>query len=281
MIAQSVPDGQFMVPDENVPGAWIVCKDGADQSWVDPRDPTHLEFEYTQRVAWLIDDWATSYGLEADARLRVVHIGGGGMTLARWLAVTRPTSAQIVLEPDTAITEAVRQVAPLPRHSGIKVRPIEGRPGIAAMPNNYADVVILDAFDNASVPASLVTKEFMADIRRVLQPIGLLVFNMIDAHPHAWAHRAVASVASAFASTCVIVESTALKQPRITNLVAGASPVTLPIHALTRRAAGAVFPCTLLADDDLRRWLGGARPFTDDDTQPSPRLGSSAWLGHY
>ena len=280
MIAKSAP-GQFMVPDENVPGAFVVCKDGADQSWIDPHDPTHLEFEYTQRVAWLIDDWATSYGLAANDRLRVIHIGGGGMALARWLAATRPTSAQIVLEPDTAITEAVRAAAPLPRQSGIKVRPIEGRAGVTAMPNNYADVIILDAFDQAAVPASLVTVEFMADIRRVLQPIGLLVFNMIDAHPHAWARRAVASVSHTFASTCLIVESTALKSPRITNLVVGASPVTLPLHALTRRAAGAVFPCTMMADDDLRRWLAGARPFTDADTQSSPRLGSSAWLGHY
>ena len=270
-----------MVPDENVPGAWVVCKDGADQSWIDPSDPKHLEFEYAQRIAWLIDDWATSYGFADDARLRVVHIGGAGMSLARWLEATRPTSAQIVLEPDTAITAAVREVAPLPRHSGVKVRPIEGRAGLAAMPSDYADVVILDAFDQAQVPSSLVTAEFMADIRRVLHPIGLLAFNMIDAYPHAWAKRAVTTVAGCFASTCVIVESTALKTPRVTNLVVGASPVTLPLHSLTRRAAGAVFPCTLLADDSLARWVAGARPFTDADTANSPRLGTGTWLGHY
>ena len=267
--------------DENVAGAWVVCKDGADQSWIDPRDPTRLEFEYMQRVAWLIDDWATSYGLASDERLRVIHIGGAGMTLARWLAVTRPTSAQIVLEPDVALTEAVRAVAPLPRRSGIKVRAQEGRAGLAAMPGDYADVVILDAFEDARVPSSLVTTEFIADIRRVLRPIGLLAFNMIDAYPHAWSHRAVAAVTSSFSSTCVIVESTALKTPRVTNLVAGASPVTLPIHALTRRAASAVFPCTLMAGDDLQRWLAGARPFVDADTESSPRLGSGTWLGHY
>jgi len=271
---------EYLVPDSTYRGAWIVSKDGADQSWIDPHDPTHLEFEYVQRIAWLIDDWATSFGFDAGARLRVVHIGGAGMTLARWVAFTRPTSAQIVFEPDAALTEAVRKTLPLPRNSGIKVRAQEGRAGLAAMPDDYADVVILDAFERAQVPSSLVTAEFMADIRRVLHPIGLLAYNVIDAHPHAWSRRATSTVAQTFASTCVIVETTALKTPRVTNLVIGASPVTLPLHNLTRRAAGAVFPCTVLADDALTRWLAGAQPFTDADTQASPRLGSGTWLGY-
>jgi len=270
-----------MVPDANVKGAWVVCKDGADQSWVDPRHPEHLEFEYMQRIGWLIDDWAESYGYESDDRLRVVHIGGAGMSMARWLAHNRPTSAQIVLEPDTLITAVVREVAPLPRNSGIKVRAVEGRAGIAAMPDDYADVIILDAFDHGQVPSHVVTAEFMTDIRRVLHPLGLLTINLVDAHPHAWSQRVVAAARQAFSSTCLIAESTALKTPRITNLVVGASPVTLPLHALTRRAAGSVFACTVLADDDLTRWLAGARPFVDADTEPSPRLGTSSWLGHY
>ena len=32
--------------------------------------------------------------------LAVTHVGGGGCTLARYLAATRPGSSQIVLEPD-------------------------------------------------------------------------------------------------------------------------------------------------------------------------------------
>jgi len=271
----------YLVPDPYVPGAWIVTKDGADQSWLDPAHPTRLEFDYMQRIAWLIDAWADQAGLEDGARLRVVHIGGAGMSMARWVAATRPTSAQIVLEPDTAITAAVREFAPLGLHSGIKVRAVDGRQGIAAMPDDYADVVILDAFDHRQVPASLVSQEFMTDARRVMTPAGLLAVNLIDAHPHDWSKRVAATIGTVFAATGLLAEPSALKAHRVTNLVIGASPAPLPVDALTRRAAGAPFPCTFLYDDALSRWTGGAKPFTDADAEPSPPRGVSelSWYG--
>jgi len=271
----------YLVPDPYNPGAWLVCKDGADQSWIDPHDPTRLEFDYMQRIAWLVDAWTASRGLSAGHRIRVIHIGGAGMSLARWLAASRPTTAQIVLEPDTAITAAVRAIAPLPAHSGIKVRAVDGRTGLAAMPNDYADIIILDAFDHRQVPASLVSAEFMVEIKRVLNHDGLLAANLIDAHPHDWARRVTATVARCFATTCVVAEASALKANRVTNLVIGASPATRPLDALARRAAGAVFPCTVLADDELTRWVGGARPFTDANALPSPPRddGELTWYG--
>ena len=272
---------EYLIPDPYVPGAWIVTKDGADQSWLDPAHPTRLEFDYMQRIAWLIDTWAQQGRLPDGARLRVVHIGGAGMSLARWVAATRPHSAQIVLEPDAAITAAVREFAPLGLHSGIKVRPLDGRTGIAAMPDAYADVVILDAFDHRQVPASLVSKEFMADARRVLHPHGLLAVNLIDAHPHDWSKRVIATVGQVFSGTGLLAEPSALKAHRVTNLVIGASQSPLPVDALTRRAAGAAFPCAFIYGDDLSRWTGGAKPFTDADAEPSPPRAVSelSWYG--
>ncbi|MCL2652179.1 MAG: fused MFS/spermidine synthase [Propionibacteriaceae bacterium] len=271
----------YLVPDPYNAGAWLVTKDGADQSWLDPAHPTRLEFDYMQRIAWLIDAWSRQSGLPDDARLRVVHVGGAGMSLARWVAATRPHSAQIVLEPDTAITAAVREFAPLGMHSGIKVRPLDGRTGVSAMPDRYADVVILDAFDHRQVPASLVSKEFMEDARRVLASGGLLAVNLIDAHPHDWSKRVVATISAVFAATGLLAEPSALKAHRVTNLVIGASQSPLPVEALTRRAAGASFPCTFMHDDTLSRWTGGAKPFTDADATPSPPRAVSelSWYG--
>ena len=269
------------MPDPYNPGAWLVCKDGADQSWIDPSNPARLEFDYMQRISWLIDEWASAEGYEPGQRLRVVHIGGAGMSLARWLATTRPTSAQTVLEPDAALTQAVREFAPLPRHSGIKVRPIDGRAGLARMSSDHADVIILDAFDHAQVPASLVSVEFMMEVRRVLADYGLLAINLVDGHPYSWVRQVVATVASVFTSTCLLAEASALKAPRVTNLVVGASPLTWQMEKLARRCAGASFPCSLLVDDDLTRWVGGARLFTDANAQPSPPRGHGelTWYG--
>jgi len=271
----------YLVPDPYNAGAWLVTKDGADQSWLDPAHPTRLEFDYMQRITWLIDTWANQAGLPDRARLRVVHIGGAGMSLARWVAATRPHSAQIVLEPDTAITAAVREYVPLGAHSGIKVRPLDGRTGIAAMPDGYADVVILDAFDHRQVPASLVSSELMEDASRVLAFGGLLAVNLIDAHPHDWSKRVVATIGAVFAATGLLAEPSALKAHRVTNLVIGASQTPLPVDALVRRAAGAPFPCTFMYDDALTRWTGGAKPFTDADATPSPPRSVSelSWYG--
>ena len=260
----------YLVPDPYNHGAWLVRKDEADQSWVDIAHPEHLEFDYMVRIGWLIDDWATAAGITLDGRLRVVHVGGAGMSLARWLAVLRPTSAQIVLEPDAGLTAAVRLALPLPPHSGIKVRATDGRAGIQAMTDGFAQVVILDAFDHGQVPASLVSAEFFQDIRRVLTPGGLLAVNLVEANPHDWSRRTVASVAGVFGHTCLVAEQSGFKGHRVTNLVIGASDAPLPIDALTRRAAGAALPCRLLAGDGLTRWLAGARPFTDADAMPSP-----------
>ena len=94
-----------------------------------------------QRLADLIDCAAP-----AGERLRVVHIGGAGLTLPRYVAATRPQSAQVVFEPDVELTDFVRTHLPLPARSGIKVRAADGRSGLAALRDAYADIVVVDAF---------------------------------------------------------------------------------------------------------------------------------------
>ncbi|MFA6300576.1 MAG: spermidine synthase, partial [Nocardioides sp.] len=118
-------------------GGFVLRHDGRDQSHVDLDDPTYLAFDYVRRMGDVVDAMG-----EPGAPLRVVHVGGAGMTLPRYVAATRPTSPQIVLEPDTEVTELVRAELPLPRRSGIKVRPVDGRSGIAALRDGQADLVI-------------------------------------------------------------------------------------------------------------------------------------------
>jgi hypothetical protein len=257
-----------LVPDRDRPGSWIVRISETDQSYVDPSDPTWLEFDYVQRIAAVIDQLGPP-----GQRLRVVHVGGGGLTLPRYVAATRPTSAQLVFEPDATLTAAVRQVAPLPRRSGVKVRPLDGRAGLAALPDGHADLVIVDAFAGPSVPAELAAAEWFADVARVVGPAGTLVMNLTDHGALAWSRRVVAGVAEAFLGRggrlTLAVESSTLKGRRFGNLIVAAGPA-LDVAGLARRAAGAPFPYRLLAGPELARWLGGARPFTDADARPSP-----------
>ncbi|MDR1852091.1 MAG: fused MFS/spermidine synthase [Propionibacteriaceae bacterium] len=238
--------------------------DGSDQSFVDLEDPTFLVFEYVQRVAELLDQIA-----EPGQRIRAVHVGGGALTIPRYLAHTRPTSAQIVLEPDVKLTQAVRDKLPLPPRSGIKIRATDGRTGLSAMPENYADVIIVDAFNGARVPAELVTREYFAQLARVLNNAGTVIMNITDKAPFAWARRVAAGLLERFPEASLAADPGTLKGRHFGNLVlAGAK--NIDADYLRRRAASATFPARVLDTAGVERWAGGVTPFTDAFTQPSP-----------
>ena len=80
-------DGARLVPDLAYPRAFTLRVGRTDQSYVDLDDPRRLEFDYVQRLADVLDSVA-----EPAQRIRVVHVGGAGMSLARYVAATRPTS---------------------------------------------------------------------------------------------------------------------------------------------------------------------------------------------
>ena len=263
--------------DPFAPGAFRVVFGETAQSWVDPTDPLRLEFEYVQRVAEALD--ATVLARPADERVRVVHLGGGGLTLPRYVAARRPHTAQIVCEPDADLTAEVRRVMPLPPRSGIKVRDVDGRAGLAQMPPDYADALILDAFDGNRVPAELATAEFVDEVVRVTRPGALVAANITDRAPFGWAKRFTAAVTGRFSQVVVSAEAAVWKGRRFGNLVVLASDHPLPVERLGRTAASAAFPYRLLAGRDLTRWLGGAQPFTDEDAVASPAPASGrSWF---
>ncbi len=144
------------VRDHANPTATTIWVGGTEQSYVDLDDPRRLEFDYVQRIADLIDVMA-----EPGQSIRVLHIGGAGLTLPRYVATTRPRSSQIVLEPDAALTAVVRRDLPLPKRSGIRIRPVDGRTGLREIGDSRMDLVIVDAFVGSRVPAELTTVEFL------------------------------------------------------------------------------------------------------------------------
>ena len=256
-----------VVPAPDDRRAFMVVAGNTEQSWVDPTDPLRLEFEYVQRIAEVLD--ATVLARPDGERVRIVHVGGGGLTLPRFVAARRPHTAQIVLEPDEKLTEEVRARLPLPRNSGIKVRPLDGRSGVAQLPDAYADALIVDAFAAASVPADLATVEFFVDARRALRPGGLLLMNLTDQAPFAWSKRCLAALCVTQPQLAVSAEVPVWKGRRFGNLVAVAGP-DLPLTDLTRVLARAAFPYRLLAGRDLARFVGASVPFTEADAEPSP-----------
>src|SRR5215475_14483618 len=82
-----------LLRDADRASGWLLLVDGTPQSYVDLEDPTYLEFEYVRRIGHLID-----LAAEPGEPLRVLHLGGGGLTLARYVAATRPGSSQLAVD---------------------------------------------------------------------------------------------------------------------------------------------------------------------------------------
>jgi spermidine synthase len=253
------PDRKVELVDGGRPGAYLLRIDGDDQSYVDLGDPTRLEFDYVRRMGDVLDVQGP-----AGQPLRVVHVGGAGLTLPRYVAATRPGSVQVVLEPDERVTALVRERLPWPRGDRIKVRATDGRSGIEGLRDDYADVVVLDAYLRGQVPPDLVTAECFQAVRRVLRADGAFLLNLSDRAPFAHTRRVVAGLRRHFARLVLTAEPATLRARRAGNLLVVAGVDSLTADALQSRVAASALPYRVLGDDQVRSSFGGGRPFADD-----------------
>jgi len=274
-----------LVPDLDRTDSWLLFVDGVPQSGVDLADPGYLEFEYVRRIGHVAD-----LAFPPGEPLRVLHLGGGALTLPRYLQHTRPGSRQLVAELDDALTGLVREHLPLPAGHRIRVRAADARAVAESVHPASYDLVIADVFAGAVTPAHLTTAEFTTATARALRPGGVYAVNVAagqlspgdstarekatisDMRPPGGttprqgldeARSAVATVRSVYAQTCMIAEASVLRGRRRGNLVIFGSDQPLPEAALARAVAGDPFPARLVTGEDLRRFASGAAVITD------------------
>ena len=261
-----------IVGDLDRPGAWMLLTGGVPQSHVDLDDPLHLEFEYMRWLGHLIE-----LAAPAGEPLRVLHLGGGGLTLARYVAATRPGSRQVAVEADEEVARLVRQRLPLarprrprPGTGKITVRVADARAALERVPAGSFDVVVADVFAGGQTPAHLTSVEFTRAVARVLARPGIYAANVADGPPLAHARGRVAAVRSVFPHVCLIAEAAVLRGRRFGNLVVAAARHELPVAGLIRRAAADPFPARVVEGAALDRFVAGSRPITDAHAEPSP-----------
>jgi len=238
--------------------------DGVPQSHVDLDDPAYLDFEYVRRIGHVIDEAAP-----AGQPLRVLHLGAGALTLARYVASTRPGSPQLAVEVDAALVDLIRLRLP-PRDPRLRVRVGDARAELERLRPGSFDVVIADVFTGGRTPAHLTSAEFWAAARRAVRGTGVVAANVADGAPLAHARAQVATARAVFPHACLIADAGVLRGRRFGNLVLAASQEPLPVAALTRRAAGDPMPGRLVHGADLARFTAGAKPVTDATAVPSP-----------
>lgn len=262
-----------LVQDPDRPQSWTLLLNGTAQSHVDLADPEHLEFEYVRRIAHVAD-----LAAPPSVPLRVLHLGGGAWTLARYLAATRPGSTQTVVELDAALAELVAHRLPGPGESdGVQIITGEARASLDRCPAGGYDLVVLDVFAGARTPAQVTTAEFLHEVRRVLAPSGIHVANVGDGAPWGFLPGQITTAGAVFAELALIAAPDVLRGRRFGNVVVVGSDRELPVPGLVRRAAADPFPARVLDDEGTRARGGGAAVVTDATAVPSPKPPAGFW----
>ena len=255
-----------LLPDGDGRRGWTLVVNGVPSSHVDLDDPTRLDFEYVRWFGDALDVWAP----DGDP-LRVVHLGGAGCTVARYVAATRPDSRQVVVDVDAAVLDLARRAFGLRSSPRLRLRVGDGRAALRDLLEHGYEVVVRDAFADASVPAHLTTLEFLEQVRRVLVPGGLYLANVAD-DPHLAVARAEAATAlAAFAEVALVAEPGHLHGRRYGNVVLAASDGPLPWAALGRRLASGAVRARMLDTTEVRAFAAGRRPLRDPPAEaPGP-----------
>lgn len=257
-------------PDRWVPGAFELVVDGTPQSHVNLDNPSELFFEYIARMGHVIDQLKLP-----GEPLTALHLGAGALTIPRYIEATRPGSRQQVLELEPELVELVRRELPLPRGASIRVRYGDARATLAKLPaglKGAVDVLVVDVFGGARIPAHVTSVEFYRECWAFLATRGVLLVNVADGSGAAFARGQAATLELAFDSdhVAVLAEPQVLRGRRFGNFVLVASPSPLPLEWMPRLLAGGPHPATLVHARELRNWIAGAPVVTDATALPSP-----------
>lgn len=205
-----------MEPDPFRDHALVLTIDGVEQSHIDVADPGDLALEYVRRIGFLLDAFATPA-----APLSVLHLGGGGLTLARYVAATRPGSEQVVVEAEPGLIDFVTEVAPLPVGAVLEV--VEGDAFSALPRGRLFDVVIVDVYVGLEVPGHLMAPHVVAAVADVCAGGGFVAVNVADeaAAPLARSWRRL--FAERFANTALLASPSVFRGDDAGNVVLLAS----------------------------------------------------------
>jgi spermidine synthase len=247
-----------LIIDPSDPTGVTVLVNGAESSFVDLAHPTRLEFEYMQHMAVIAD-----HVLGPGRPVRALHLGAGACSLPRALDATRPGSRQVAVEIDAALAYLVREWFDLPRAPRLRIRVGDARQALAVTPPASQDLVVRDVFAERGVPAHLRTLEFTGQVADALRETGAYLVNCTDVPPLLDARREAATMARHFPHVAVVAEPGILKGRRYGNVVLAGTRRPLLERFVARDLLRLAMPVTLLAGQDVRRFIGAARPFLD------------------
>lgn len=212
-----------ITPDGFTEGGFVLSIGGAEQSHVDLAHPREICYEYLRRIGNVVDVVAAP-----GAPVTAVHLGAGALTLARYVAATRPGSSQVAVELERELPAFVLEALPLPAGADVRIVVDDAR---AALPDvaapGTAQLVVLDVFSGRDAPGHLTEPAFYAEAARLLAPGGVLAVNVGDDPGLAFFAAQARAVRGALADVWCLAERRLLtgRYPGNLILVGGRRPL--------------------------------------------------------
>jgi spermidine synthase len=237
----------------------VLMLDTLRHSYVDLADPTHLEFEYVRAIASVTDALAP-----AGEPLSALHLGGGGLTLPRYLAEVRPGTVSRVLEVDPGVVELDVDELGLQTSPQLQVRVGDARVGLQDEPAGERDLVVGDAFGGLSVPWQLTTVEALGLVDDALTDDGVYAVNLIDHPPLSFVRAELATLREVFPEVLLLARAPVLAGEDGGNVVAVASRRPLPQERIAAAMADHGLAWQVAGGAELTGFIGDAVLLTDD-----------------
>ncbi len=143
-------------------------------SFVNVKNPVHLEYEYERIYAEVL-----SWRFRRDESFSTLTVGGGGYTLPRYMEALYPNARVDVVEIDPEVTNIAYKQLGLSRDTRIHTYNADGRWFVVNCRSTY-DVIFIDTFHDLSVPYHLTTEQFAQQLKRILNPGGIIMTNIVD-----------------------------------------------------------------------------------------------------
>jgi spermidine synthase len=141
------------------------------QTCIDLKHPDRLVFEYTQMMLGALY-------LKPDPH-SILIIGLGGGTLPRTLEKLLPAADIDVVEIDPAVVAVAGQYFGFREDEHIHLTVQDGRAYVrqALRGSKRYELIMLDAYEHQYIPEHMLTREFLTEVRSLLQPDGIIAAN--------------------------------------------------------------------------------------------------------
>jgi spermidine synthase len=241
----------------------VLALDYLIHGYIDPKDPTHLEYDYELVYRDVLKRYAGDKKTVA-----AFFLGGGSYTFPRWLLNQWPTAKIDVAEIDPMVIEANHKALALPRDTPIRSFAMDARRAVDELPpDEKYDFFFGDAFNDLSSPFHLSTLEFVKKVDSHLKPDGAYLVNIIDSYETALLLGSITgTLERVFEHVYVFcTEKGGVRKARDTYIVA-ASHVPLDVSGL-QPGHQTAFCGSLLTAENLGqiKKLCNDRVLTDDD----------------